>query len=180
METKQQYRAIKEFIEKNFQHFNSAVVKDASREYVKYLEGGNKMFLAMAGAMSTAEIGITLAEMIRQNKIHAISCTGANIEEDIFNLVAHSKYKRIANYRDLSPADEKKLFDEGMNRVTDTCIPENEAMKLVQNKIIRLWKDAENKNERYFPYEFFYKLIRSGELKQYYEIEPKNSWLLAA
>ena len=174
------YRCVQQFVKNNFKHFNAAVVVDAAEAWINLLSNDGKMLLAMAGAMSTAEIGITLAEMIRQNKIHAISCTGANIEEDIFNLVAHSKYKRIANYRDLSPADEKKLFDEGMNRVTDTCIPENEAMKRIQNRMIKLWTDAEQKNERYFPYEFFYKLIRSGELKQYYEIEPKNSWLLAA
>jgi deoxyhypusine synthase len=39
---------------------------------------------------------------IRQDKVHIISCTGANLEEDIMNLVAHSHYERVPNYRDLT------------------------------------------------------------------------------
>ncbi|HLD33494.1 MAG TPA: deoxyhypusine synthase family protein [Candidatus Nanoarchaeia archaeon] len=176
----QEYKPVQQFVKKNFRHFNAAVVVDAAEAWNELLEKGGKMFFAMAGAMSTAELGITLAEMIRQDKIHAISCTGANIEEDIFNLIAHSKYKRVKNYKDLCPADEKKLLDEGMNRVTDTCIPEREAMRLVQDKMIKLWKAAENSGERYFPYEYFYQLIRSGQLEQHHEIDSKHSWLIAA
>ena len=138
------------------------------------------MLVSLAGAMSTAELGISLAEMIRQDKIAIISCTGANLEEDLMNLVAHSHYKRVPNYRDLTPQDEWNLLENGMNRVTDTCIPEEEAFRRLQKHIHALWKDANDKGERYFPHEFMYKMINSGVLKQYYEIDPKNSWMLAA
>src|ERR1700674_5562744 len=115
---------VQEFIKHNFRHFNAAVVVDAAEAYCSHLAQGNKMFLAMAGAMSTAELGLSLAEMIRQDKIHAVCTTGANLEEDIFNLVAHNHYKRVPNYRNLSDDDELALRESGFNRVTDTCIPE--------------------------------------------------------
>jgi len=137
------------------------------------------MFLAMAGAMSTAELGISLAEMIRQNKVHGISTTGANLEEDIFNLVAHNHYKRIPKYKDLSPSDEKELLDKGLNRVTDTCIPE-ETMRLIDKEIVDVWKEAEKKGERKFPHEFIYQLIQEKRLEKYYQIDPKDSWVIAA
>ena len=174
------YGAVGDFIKKNFKHFNAATVVDAAEAYVKLLDSNGKMFVVLAGAMSTAELGISLAEMIRQGKVHAICCTGANLEEDLFNLVANKHYKRIPNYRELSPKEEKELFDEHMNRVTDTCIPEKEAMRRIEKQIIKLWKNAEQNNERYFPYEYMYQLIRQDLLKEFYEIDPKDSWLIAA
>ena len=174
------YKAVADYIKRNFKHFNAAVVVDASKAYVELLNSGGKMFVVMAGAMSTAELGISLAEMIRQNKIHAICCTGANLEEDLFNLVANKHYRRIPNYRELSPEDEQKLFDEHMNRVTDTCIPEEEAMRRIEKQIFKFWKKADENNERYFPYEFLYQVISSGSLKEFYQIDPKDSWLIAA
>jgi deoxyhypusine synthase len=171
---------ISSFIEKNFLHFNAAALVDASKAYKKHLADGKKMMITLAGAMSTGELGISLAEMIRQDKVQIISCTGANLEEDIMNLVAHSHYKRIPNYRDLTPQDEWNLLENHLNRVTDTCIPEEEAFRRLQKHIYELWKNANDKGERYFPHEFMYKLIRSGVLEQYYEIDPKNSWMLAA
>ncbi|MBI3501511.1 MAG: deoxyhypusine synthase family protein [Bacteroidetes bacterium] len=168
------------FIEKHYRHFNAATVVDASKAYKEHIEGGGKMMITLAGAMSTAELGVSLAEMIRNGKVQIISCTGANLEEDVFNLVAHDHYKRIPGYRDLSPKDEWKLFENGFNRVTDTCIPEEEAMRRIERHIIKLWKDADKSGERYLPHEFFYKLLLSGELEQYYQIDAKDSWLLAA
>jgi len=167
-------------MEKHFLHFNAAALMDAARAYEKHLAEGGKMMITLAGAMSTAELGISLAEMIRQDKVHIISCTGANLEEDIMNLVAHNHYKRIPNYRDLTPQDERNLLDNHYNRVTDTCIPEEEAFRRLQKHIFKCWKEAENKGERCFPHEFMYRLLLSGELEQYYEIPPENSWMLAA
>ena len=138
------------------------------------------MFMTLGGAMSTAELGISLAEMIRQNKVNAICSTGANLEEDIFNLVAHDFYKRISNWRELSPRDEVNLRDSGLNRVTDTCIPEEEAFRRLERTLLKFWKKAEQKRKRYFPYEFMYQIIKSGDLKKYYQIDPKNSWVIAA
>ena len=168
------------FIERNYKHFNSAALKDAAIGYEKHIDNGGKMLVSLAGAMSTAELGISLAEMIRAGKVDIISCTGANLEEDLMNLVAHSHYKRIPNYRDLTPEQERELLDQGLNRVTDTCIPEEEAFRRLQSYIYDLWREAEDNDKRYFPHEYMYKLINSGVLTQYYEIDPKDSWLVAA
>jgi len=167
-------------MERNYLHFNAAAMMDAAKGYETHLDEGGKMMITLAGAMSTAELGISLAEMIRQDKVAIISCTGANLEEDIMNLVAHSHYKRVPNYRDLSPQDEWDLLENHYNRVTDTCIPEEEAFRRLQKHIQKIWMDAEKAGERYFPHEFMYKMLLSGDLEQYYEIDPKNSWMLAA
>src|SRR5690606_23224737 len=171
---------VTEFLKHHFRHFNAATVVEAADAYRAHLEGGGKMFLAMAGAMSTAELGRSLAELIRQDKVHAISCTGANLEEDVFNLVAHDRYERIPNWRDLTPADELALFERGLSRVTDTCIPEHDAMLPVEEALVKEWKAAESRGERCFPHEFLYRVIRSGALEDAYVIDPKNSWVVAA
>jgi len=171
---------IKQFIKRHYRHFNAAVVVDASEAYIAHLKKGGKMFVTLAGAMSTGELGISLAEMIRQGKVHGICSTGANLEEDIFNLVAHDYYKRVPHYRTLSTQDEKALHDSGLNRVTDTCIPEDEAMRRIERQVLKLWQKAAQEKKRYFPYEFMYQLIRSGMIKKYYQIDPKDSWVLAA
>lgn len=171
---------ISQFIEKNYLHFNAAALVDAAKGYEAHLDAGGQMMITLAGAMSTAELGISLAEMIRQGKVAFISCTGANLEEDLMNLVAHSHYKRVPHYRDLSPQDERDLLDNHYNRVTDTCIPEEEAFRRLQQHIQKIWKDAEAAGERFFPHEYMYKMLNSGVLEQYYEIDPKNSWMIAA
>ncbi len=171
---------ISQFIEKHYLHFNAAALIDAAKGYETHLLKNGKMMITLAGAMSTAELGKSLAEMIRQDKVHIISCTGANLEEDIMNLVAHNHYKRVPNYRDLSPQDEWELLENHFNRVTDTCIPEEEAFRKLQKHIFQIWKEADTKGERYFPHEYMYKILLSGELEQYYEIDPKDSWMLAA
>ncbi|UTW66016.1 deoxyhypusine synthase family protein [bacterium SCSIO 12643] len=171
---------ISQFMHRHFKHFNAASLVDAAQGYEQQLLKGNKMMVTLAGAMSTAELGKSFAEMIRQNKVHIISCTGANLEEDIMNLVAHSKYERIPEYRDLTSKDEWELLEKGLNRVTDTCIPEEEAFRRLQKHIFDIWKDSELNGERYFPHEFMYKLLLSGVLEQYYEIDPEDSWMLAA
>ena len=171
---------VSNFIEHHYRHFNAASLVDAAKAYEDQLAKGNKMMITLAGAMSTAELGLSLAEMIRQDKVHIITCTGANLEEDVFNLVAHDHYKRIPNYRDLSPQEEQELLDQHYNRVTDTCIPEEEAMRRIEDHLFKAWKDAEQNGNRLLPHEFFYKILLSGELADKYQIDPKNSWLLAA
>ena len=171
---------VSQFITHHYRHFNAAALIDAAKGYEAHIDAGGKMMITLGGAMSTAELGISLAEMIRRDKVQIITCTGANLEEDIMNLVAHSHYKRVPHYRDLTPQDEWNLLENHMNRVTDTCIPEEEAFRRLQGHIFKIWKDADDKGVRYLPYEFMYKLLRSGELEQYYEIDPKNSWMLAA
>jgi len=173
-------KPVTDFILHHYRHFNSAALIDAAQGYVAHLDEGGKMMITLAGAMSTAELGLSLAEMIRQDKVSIISCTGANLEEDIMNLVAHSHYKRVPNYRDLSPQQEWELLENHYNRVTDTCIPEEEAFRRLQKHIHKVWKEADDKGERYFPHEYMYKMLLSGVLEQYYEIDPKDSWMLAA
>ena len=171
---------VTDFIEHHYRHFNAAALIDAAKGYSTHLDSGGKMFVTIAGAMSTAELGLSLAEMIRQDKIHAICCTGANLEEDVFNLVAHDHYERVPHYRDLRPEDEQALLERHMNRVTDTCIPEEEAMRKIEAKVLALWTQADAAGERFFPHEFLYQLLLSGDLADGYQIDPKNSWLMAA
>jgi deoxyhypusine synthase len=175
-----QRNAISSFMETHYKHFNAAAMMDAAKGYETHLTEGGKMMVTLAGAMSTAELGISLAEMIRAGKTDIISCTGANLEEDLMNLVAHSHYERVPNYRDLTPQQERELLDRGLNRVTDTCIPEEEAFRRLQSHIHEKWTTAQEKGERYFPHEYMYQMLLSGELEQYYEIDPKNSWMIAA
>lgn len=171
---------VTEFLNHHFRHFNAAALIDAANGYTAHLADNGKMMISMAGAMSTAELGLSLAEMIRQDKVHLISCTGANLEEDVFNLVAHDFYERVPHYRDLSPADEEELFDRHMNRVTDTCIPEEEAMRRMERAMLEVWNAADQTGERYFPHEFLYQVLNSGKYVEHYQIDPKNSWMLAA
>lgn len=158
---------ISSFIKHHYRHFNAATLVEAAEGYAAHLQKGGKMFMTIAGAMSTAELGVSLAEMIRQDKVHGISCTGANLEEDVFNLVAHDFYERVPHWRDLSPQEEQALLDRHMNRVTDTCIPEEEAMRRIESVILREWVDADKKGERYFPHQFFYKILQSPDLQTY-------------
>src|SRR5436189_1025589 len=169
--------AISDFIRHHYRHFNGAALVDAADGYVKHLDAGGQMLVTMAGAMSTAELGLSLAEMIRRGKVTGISCTGANLEEDIFNLVAHDHYARVPHYRQLTPADEKALLDRHMNRVTDTCIPEGEAMRRIEKAVLRHWMDNDQKGQRLFPHQFMYEILRDGSIKEFYQIDPKDSWM---
>ncbi|HEX6274065.1 MAG TPA: deoxyhypusine synthase family protein [Polyangiaceae bacterium] len=172
--------AVRDFITRHYRHFNAAALVDAAQGWEKHLAQGGKMLLTMGGAMSTAELGIVIAELIRRDKVHALCVTGANLEEDVFNLVAHDAYERVPNFRELTAQDEKALLDRQLNRVTDTCIPEEEAMRKIERHMMKLWRSAHEKGERYFPYEYFYQLLRSGALKPEFQIDPKDSWLVAA
>lgn len=172
--------AVAEFIRHHYRHFNAAALVDAAEGYRRHLAGGGHMMITLAGAMSTAELGLSLAEMIRSGKVHAITCTGANLEEDLFNLVAHDHYVRVPKYRELSPAEEQDLLERHLNRVTDTCIPEAEAIRRIEAAVLEQWRAADKAGEQGFPHEFLYRLIRSGELESHYQIDPADSWLVAA
>jgi deoxyhypusine synthase len=171
---------VSEFLKHHFRHFNAATVVDAAEGWERHLDGGGKMMVTLAGAMSTAELGRSLAEMIRQDRVHAITCTGANLEEDIFNLVAHEHYERVPNWRGLTAQDEAALLARHMNRVTDTCIPEHEAMRKIESAVLEEWVAADRAGERYFPHEFMYRILEGGKLEQEYQIDPADSWMVAA
>jgi len=168
------------FLKRHFRHFNAAALIDAAEAYRRHLDEGGSMLLTMAGAMSTGELGISLADMIRADKVHAICCTGANLEEDLFNLVAHDHYLRIPTYRDLTPEAEQELLDLHLNRVTDTCIPEEEAMRKVERVVRKTWKATDLAGEALFPHEFIYRVLRTGALADQFQIDPRDSWLMAA
>jgi len=171
---------VSDFIRHHYRHFNAAALKDAADAYRAHVDGGGRMMVTLAGAMSTAELGLSLAEMIRGDLVHAITCTGANLEEDLFNLVAHDHYVRIPNWRNLTPEQEKELESRGLNRVTDTCIPEQKAFRALERHILEVWKAADAAGERRLPHEYFYELIRSGVLEDAYQVDPEDSWLVAA
>ncbi|MGD2068149.1 MAG: deoxyhypusine synthase family protein [Gemmatimonadota bacterium] len=170
---------IRQFMDRHFRHFNAREAVAAARGYEDHLAKGGKMLVSLAGAMSTGELGIILSRMIRDDKVHAISCTGANLEEDVFNLLAHDEYEIIEDWRGLSAEDEQDLYERGMNRVTDTCIPED-VMRHLERRLLERWKRACDEGERKLPSEFLFEVLRSPELEEHYQIDPEESWTLAA
>lgn len=163
---------------KIFHNFNARQMKDATLAFKKHLDQGGKMLVAMGGAMSSAQIGVTLAPMIKRNKIHIISCTGANLEESVFRLVAHTKYKDYPDYRYFTKEDDEKILNKGERRVTDMSIPEEEAFRVIEPIILKKWKQAQEKKERYFPHEYFYQVLLSPELKEYVDGNEEHCWML--
>jgi len=170
---------IREFMEEQYRHFNAREALEAARAYETHLEAGGRMLVSLAGAMSTAELGIGLARMIRAGNVHAISCTGANLEEDIFNLLAHDEYEVIPDWRALSADDEEALYERGMNRVTDTCIPED-VMRHVESRLLALWAEACERGQRWSPADYLFKLLDDPTLPDLYQIDSDHSWMLAA
>ena len=171
--------AVRDFMEKHYLHFNARETVDAAKAYEDHLAAGGKMLVSMAGAMSTAQIGVILARMIREGKVHAISCTGANLEEDVFNLLGHDDYEVIQDWRALSVADEVALYERGMNRVTDTCIPED-IMRHIEARLIDRWKAACDTGARKFASEFLFDILASGEIDEFYQVPREHSWMIAA
>ncbi|MGD8319014.1 MAG: deoxyhypusine synthase family protein [Gemmatimonadota bacterium] len=171
--------AIRDFMDKHYRHFNAREAVWAAQAYEEHLARGGKMMVTLAGAMSTGELGIILARMIREGKVHAISCTGANLEEDLFNLLANKEYEIIPSWRELSAADEVALYERGMNRVTDTCIPET-IMRHLEKRLLKLWADAAENGQRHTPAEYLFKVLDDETLKEHYQVDPSESWMLAA
>ena len=171
--------AIRDFMREHYLHFNAREVVDAAKAYESHIDAGGRMLVAMAGAMSTGEFGIILARMIRAGKVHAISCTGANLEEDVFNLLANREYEIVPNWRELSAADEQALYERGMNRVTDTCIPET-VMRHIESRLVERWRCAAEAGERKMPSEFLFEVLDDESLVEHYQIDPAHSWMLAA
>ena len=170
---------VRDFMDHHYRHFNARETVAAARAYEAHLQAGGKMFMTLAGAMSTAQLGVILSRMIREDKVHAISCTGANLEEDIFNLLANKQYEIIRDWRALSEADEKALYERGMNRVTDTCIPVD-VMRHLERRLIECWQAACDAGERKTPAAFIFEVLSSGELSEHYQIDPADSWMVAA
>ncbi len=171
---------VREFVDEHYLHFNAGTLGRAARSLTEFLDEGGRLFLTLAGAMSTAEIGRSLAEMIRAGHVAAISCTGANLEEDVFNLVAHNAYVKVPLHEDLSPQDDLELMKRHLNRVTDVCIPEEEAIRVLEHRLMQVWSDAQTAKESSLPHRYLYRLLKSGVLEPNYQAEPSHSWVLAA
>ncbi len=170
---------ILEFILRNYNNFNARSTRDATIAYWRHIEAGGKMFWAMAGAMSSAQLGITLAPAIREGLVHGMSVTGANLEESLFRLVAHHGYKDFPDYRYFTKEDDTRILEDRMRRVTDTSIPEDEAFRAVEKTIVPMWKSANETNTRRFWHEYFYELIQ-GLPPEAHEGSADECWLLAA
>ncbi len=170
---------VRDFMDMQFRHFNARETVDAARGWIDLMDRGGKMFLAMAGAMSTGELGITLAKMIRAGKISAVSCTAANFEEDIFNLLYHDDYKMVPRYPDLSPEEEEALYNKGFNRVTDTCIPES-VIRFVDKYMIKYWAEAAATNSPKYPHELIFRLLDEPGIEKQFHVPREHSWVLAA
>lgn len=164
---------------RHFRHFNARETLDAAQAYSEFTSSGGKMVVSLAGAMSTAEIGLSLAEMIRRDQVHLISCTAANLEEDIFNATAHNEYRLTPHYRDLSPSAETELRNQGFNRVTDTCIPET-AIRHIESIFIDICKENTKTGQAAFPYEVFYEAFERGLIQPHFQIDLNESWVHAA
>jgi len=170
---------ILEFILKNYKNFNSRATRDATISYWRHIEGGGKMFWSVAGAMSSAQLGISMAPAIRAGLVHGLSVTGANLEESLFRLVAHHSYKDFPEYRYFTKEDDTKILEQRMRRVTDTSIPEDEAFRAVEKYLVPMWMNASKDKKRYFWHEYFYELIQKIDSK-IFEGNPDECWLLAA
>ena len=168
-----------DFILRNYRNFNARATRDATIAYWRHVEKGGKMFWAVAGAMSSAQLGITLAPAIRAGLIHGLSVTGANLEESLFRLVAHHGYKDFPEYRYFTKEDDTRILEQGMRRVTDTSIPEDEAFRAVEKIIVPMWKAAGAAGVRKFWHEYLFEVVQ-GLGAESYEGDPEECWLLAA
>jgi deoxyhypusine synthase len=175
-----QSKPISEFLETHFRHFNAREVLEAAKGYVRFMDSGSgAMMVSLAGAMSTAELGKSLAPLIRAGYVQAVSSTGANIEEDLFNLLGNSRYVEARQWRYLSMEEDHALLKHGLNRVTDTCIPEDIMLEL-HSALLERWQRAAQTNERFYHWEYFYQLIESGWFNQRCDAPLEDSWVIAA
>jgi deoxyhypusine synthase len=167
------------FVLDNYKNFNARATREALIAYWRHIERGGRMFWAVAGAMSSAQLGITLAPAIRAGLIHGMSVTGANLEESLFRLVANHSYKDFPDYRYMTKKDDTRILEDRMRRVTDTSIPEDEAFRAVEKFIVPMWKNATTGGTRRFWHEYFFELIQAIGAEQH-EGNPEECWLLAA
>jgi len=168
------------FAERALRHCNGGTTLQAALWLKDHLDNGGKLVVTLAGALSSFQIGVTLAELIRQGKVHLISATGANHEESYYRYVAHSHYAYIPRYTELTPEQEAELRDAGLRRITDTFLPEDESVRIMEPHLFKMWKEAEKKGQRFFPHEYFRRLYKEKLIKPDPAANPKDSWTYAA
>jgi deoxyhypusine synthase len=168
------------FAEATLNHCNGGSTMQAALWLKNHLDNGGKLVVTIAGALSSFQVGVMLAELIRQNKVHLISATGANHEESYYRYVAHSHYANIPRYTELTPEQEAELRDTGLRRITDTFLPEDESVRIMEPHLLKMWKDAEKSGKRYFPHEYFRRLFAKKLIKPDPQANPADCWAYAA
>ena len=168
------------FAARTLKHCNAGATLAAAQWLKKHLASGGKLVVTIAGALSSFQIGVMLAELIRKDKVHLVSATAANHEESYYRYVAHSHYAYIPRYTELTPEQEAELRDAGLRRITDTFLPEDESVRIMEPKLLKMWKDAQKKGERYFPHEYFRRLFSEGLIKPDKGANENDCWTYAA
>lgn len=171
---------VSDFARRSLQHCNGGATVEAALWLKKHLENGGKLVVTLAGALSSFEIGVMLAELIRQDKVHLVSATGANHEEAYYRYVAHSHYAYIPRYTELTAQQEAELRDAGLRRITDTFLPEDESVRIMEPHMLKMWQDAQAKGERYFPHEYFRRLLGENLIQPDPQGNVQDSWVYAA
>ncbi len=168
------------YAERTLNHTNGGATMQAALWLKDHLAHGGKLVVTLAGALSSFQIGVMLAELIRQDKVHLISATGANHEESYYRYVAHSHYAYIPRYTELTPEQEAELRDAGLRRITDTFLPEDESVRIMEPHLLKMWKEAEKNGESYYPHEYFRRLYAEKLIKPDSKANPDDSWTYAA
>lgn len=171
---------VSEYAQRTLNHCNGGSTLQAALWLKNHLKNGGKIMVTIAGALSSFQVGVMLAELIRQDKVHIISATGANHEESYYRYVAHSHYAYIPRYTELTPEQEAELRDAGLRRITDTFLPEDESVRIMEPHLLKMWQDAEAKGERYFPHEYFRRLFAEKLIQPDPKANPKDCWAYAA
>lgn len=161
------------------QHCNAGATLQAALWLKKHLDRGGKLVVTLAGALSSFQVGVMLAELIRKNKVHLVSATGANHEESYYRYVAHSHYAHIPRYTELTPEQEAELRDAGLRRITDTFLPEDESVRLMEPPLLKMWQAVQKKGERYFPHEYFWCLFEKNLIKPDPKANVNDCWAYA-
>lgn len=161
-------------------HCNGGKTVDAGLWLKDHCDQGGKIFLTMSGAGSSFQQGILIGELIREGKIAAISVTGANLEESLYRLVAHSCYAYIPDYTTLTRVEEKELDHAGLRRITDTFLPEEESVRIVLPQLEMLWREAEENGERLLWHEYFFRLFERNLITFDPAANPDDCWLYQA
>ncbi|MEK7145065.1 MAG: deoxyhypusine synthase family protein [Patescibacteria group bacterium] len=167
------------FAERTLLHCNGGSTMQAALWLKNHLQNGGKLIVTLAGALSSFEIGVILAELIRKNKVHLISATAANHEESYYRYVAHSHYANIPRYTELTPEQETELRDAGLRRITDTFLPEDESVRIMEPHLLEMWRGAQEKGERYFPHEYFRRLFTEKLIQPDPQANPDDCWAYA-
>jgi deoxyhypusine synthase len=177
---KKKNNRVSAYAERTLNHCNGGSTLQAALWLKQHIKNGGKVVVTLAGALSSFQVGIMLAELIRKNKVHLVSATGANHEESYYRYVAHSHYAYIPRYTELTPKQEAELRDAGLRRITDTFLPEDESVRIMEPHLVKMWREAERKGESYYPHEYFRRLLKEKLISPDPKANPKDCWVYAA